>query len=98
MTKLILGARTTASVVAANLVVGIAIFNVAVPPARANNDGSNVVTTCSGSGHGSLPEVMSNATAGEIVDVAVSCPANSPVVLGNTIEISPSLSIDGPGP
>lgn len=85
--------RTPLRLAAASLVVGFATVAVA-PVAGAATD---TVSTCSGSGAGSLPAAVAGASAGDTVTFSVSCPPGSPIVLSSTINIGVNLTIDGPG-
>ena len=55
------------------------------------------MTTCAGSGPGSLPAVVTAAAAGDSITFSVSCPPSSPVTLASTIAITKNLSITGTG-
>jgi len=85
--------RTPLRLAVASLVVGLATVAV-VPVAGAS---SHTVTTCSGSGPGSLPAVISAAAPGATIKFRVTCPPGSPIVLSSTINIPASLTIRGPG-
>ena len=79
------------------LVTSLATLSVVVLPAAVAGAATDTVTTCAGSGPGSLPAVVGAAAAGDTVTFSVSCPPASPIVLTGAIEISVNLTIDGPG-
>lgn len=84
-------------ITAASLVIGISTLSIVILPADVAGAASDTVTTCSGSGTGSLPAVVASAAAGDTITFVVSCPPTSPIVLSSTIEITQNLTIDGPG-
>lgn len=94
------GARSmrfaTVRVAAATLVIGLATF-VTVLPAQVAGAADDVVSTCAGSGPGSLPAVVGAANSADTITFSVDCPASSPITLASTIDIGVNLTIDGPG-
>jgi hypothetical protein len=94
------GARSmrfaTARVAASTLVIGLATF-VTVLPAQVAGAADDVVSTCNGSGPGSLPAVVAAAASGDTITFSVSCPPSSPITLASTLDIDTNLTIDGPG-
>ncbi len=58
---------------------------------------TNTVTTCSGSGSGSLPGVVAASAPGDTITFSVICPPDAPITLDSSIDISQNLTIDGPG-
>jgi predicted outer membrane repeat protein len=60
---------------------------------------SLTVTTCAGSGSGSLFTVVAGAAAGDTITFAsgLSCPPASPITLASTLTITGNLTITGPG-
>ena len=78
--------------------VGCAVFAVAVGPSTPAGAASDTVTTCAGSGPGSLPAVVAAAASGATVTFSVSCPPDTPIVLGSTLAFPADMTIDGPGP
>ena len=90
----ILGIRT----MAITLIAGLAVVLAVAPPARADIAGTDVVTTCNGSGPGSLSAAVQNAAPGDTITFSVTCPPSSPIILTSTINITADLTIDGPGP
>jgi len=82
---------------AASLVVGFATVSVAVIPAQVAVAATDTVSTCSGSGPGSLPVVAAAAASGDTINFSVTCPPGSPIVLSSTIDIGTNLTISGPG-
>jgi hypothetical protein len=76
----------------------LTLLSTAAIPARADSPATDVVTTCNGSGPGSLPATVDSALPGDTIAFAVSCPSSTPITLASTIVIDTDLSIDGPGP
>lgn len=83
---------------AITLIAGLAVVLAVAPPARADIAGTDVVTTCNGSGPGSLSAAVQNAAPGDTITFSVTCPPSSPIILTSTINITADLTIDGPGP
>jgi hypothetical protein len=83
---------------AAATTAAITFLSLAVPdtPVAAATD---TVTTCSGSGPGSLPAVVQSAGWGDTVTFSASlsaCPGHV-ITLDNAIDVTADLTIDGPG-
>jgi hypothetical protein len=87
-------ARTAAAVGALCVAVLCVLF---VVPAEVATASTDTVTTCAGSGAGSLPAVVAAASSGDTVTFSVDCPASSPITLSSTIDVGENLTIDGPG-
>lgn len=83
---------------AAGLLGALTVLSMVAVPAQADSPGTEVVSTCNGSGPGSLPTMVENALPGDTISFAVSCPSSTPITLTSTIVIDTDLSIDGPGP
>jgi predicted outer membrane repeat protein len=83
-------------VAGATLVIGIAAF-AAMLPSQVAQAAADTVTTCAGSGPGSLPAAVKAASSGSTISFSVSCPPTSPITLAKTIDIKRNLFIDGPG-
>ena len=79
------------------LLVCAALAPLVLPAARAAAT-TDAVTTCAGSGAGSLPAVVQAAAAGDTVTFSVSCPPSGPITLSSTITIAKNLTITGTGP
>jgi len=84
---------------AAGSAVGVAAVGAVILPAQMAGAATPTVTTCAGSGPGSLPAVIAGAGAGDTVTFApvLSCPPAAPIEPHGTIVISRSLVITGPG-
>jgi hypothetical protein len=80
------------------LVGGLTMLSMVANPAHADSPVTDVVTTCNGSGPGSLPAMVESALPGDTIAFAVSCPSSTPITLASTIVIHTDLSILGPGP
>jgi len=81
------------------VVVLTALSTSVVSSAVAGADSSTVlVTNCSASGSGSLPNAVATAPSGATILFTVACPSAHPITLASgTIEIGQSLNIRGPG-
>jgi hypothetical protein len=79
---------------AAGLVVGFAAVATAVLPAPIAGANTDTVTTCADSGTGSLPQVVAQAAANDLIDFSLACPV---ITLAETLVIPTDLTIDGPG-
>jgi hypothetical protein len=66
----------------------------ATQPVRAATDH---VTNCNSSGTGSLPAVVTAATAGDTIVFDLDCPATGPITLTTQITIGKNLTINGTG-
>ena len=94
----VVGHRHDPRLLAARLVVGLAALSAVVLPTEAASAATDTVTTCAGSGPGSLAAIVGRAVGGDTIDFSVNCPSSSPIVLASTIDIDTNLTIDGPGP
>lgn len=96
------GGGTLRALATGSLVVGaVLVTSLAGGSAPAGATGAiDVVTTCAGSGTGSLPAVVAAAASGDTVTFAngLSCPPGSPITVTSTITVSlKGLKIVGPG-
>jgi len=83
--------------VVASFVITVVTFSVAGLPIAVAGAAADTVTTCSGTGPGSLPAVVGSAASGDTISFSVSCPPSSPIVLSSAVDITASLTIEGPG-
>jgi hypothetical protein len=90
--------RNTMSRLAVIAVAGCATFSVTLLPAPMAGAATDTVTTCAGSGPGSLPAVVASAASGDTVSFSVTCSPGDPIVVADTIDINENLTINGPGP
>jgi hypothetical protein len=79
------------------LIVGTVISSVLLLSAQAAIASTDSVTTCAGSGPGSLPVVVSAAASGDTIAFSVKCPTTKPIKLSSTIDINENLTIAGLG-
>jgi hypothetical protein len=85
----------TARLLGAALVVGLATLVLATPAGATNAPGRTVIN-CHDSGPGSLRQAVRDAASGATVTIALS-PTCSTITLSSTIDITRTLTIDGPG-
>jgi hypothetical protein len=83
--------------VSASLLLGLSTLGAIVVPTAMANAATDSVTTCAGSGAGSLPAVVAGAAAGDTITFSVSCPPASPITLPSTLTITKNLTITGSG-
>ncbi|HEY7946048.1 MAG TPA: right-handed parallel beta-helix repeat-containing protein, partial [Acidimicrobiales bacterium] len=91
------GSRTAAYRLAAGLVVGFASVVIAVLPASVAGAATQSVTNCNDSGVGSLRQAVLNAASGDTITFALSPACSTITLTSGEIDISQSLTIDGPG-
>ena len=72
--------------------VGVAL----AMPAQIAGASTQLVTNCNDSGPGSLRQAVLDAASGDSIDFALS-PKCSTIILASTIDITTSLTMDGPG-
>ncbi len=80
-----------AAALVVSTIAGTALINPS--PASAATD---TVTNCNNTGAGSLRQTVANATSGDTIDFALPR-ACSTITLSSTIDVSTTLTIDGPG-
>jgi hypothetical protein len=99
MRRCVVGSLRSVRGPVALLAAGLATMSLVAVSASPADAATDSVTTCAGSGAGSLPAVVSAALPNDVITFAVTCPPGSPILLtGGTIDISKNLTIQGPGP
>jgi len=76
---------------------GLVVVSAVVLPTRVAGAAVDKVTSCAGSGPGSLFAAVAGAATNDAITFSVSCPTTSPIVLTGTIDINIDLAIIGPG-
>ena len=88
-------ARGLVAVLAGSLLFGGLALALAMP-AQIAGAATQLVTNCNDSGAGLLLQAVLDAQTGDTIHFALS-PMCSTIILANTIDITASLTIDGPG-
>jgi len=89
--------RRASRLIRASLIVGIVSASLSAVTAQVAEAATDTVTTCAGTGPGSLPAVVAAAAPGDTIDFSVSCPPGSPITLTSTITLAQNVIIAGPG-